>query len=67
MKSNKQIIINAVERIGFKNKWRNNKGNWYNIMEERIINSQQAVNVELQKKIKSLTDKFNDIINCFNE
>ncbi len=36
-------------------------------MEERIINSQQAVNVELQKKIKSLTDKFNDIINCFNE
>ncbi len=29
--------------------------------------SQQAVNVELQKKIKSLTDKFNDKINCFNE
>ncbi len=65
--TNYKKIINAVERIGFKNKWRNNKGNWYNIMEERIINSQQAVNVELQKKIKSLTDKFNDIINCFNE
>ncbi len=65
--TNYKKIINAVERIGFKNKWRNNKGNWYNIMEERIINSQQAVNVELQKKIKSLTDKFNDKINCFNE
>ena len=68
---NYKKIVDAVGQMECKNKWIKNGYYWYNIMEEKInnclIKENPEDNVELFNIIKSLTDKFNEIIKCFDE
>lgn len=68
---NYKKIVDAVGQMECKNKWIKNGYYWYNIMEEKInnclIKENPEDNVELFNIIKSLADKFNEIIKCFDE
>lgn len=63
-------IIDVVDKMEWKNRWEKNGYYWYNIVEDSIPNhliKENTEDDELLKRITLLTDKFNEIIKCFDE